>query len=67
MDKYSQQLAIEAVSVGALTVGGFIAVRSLLPQSSIITQMFVTGAALHLTLEGLGINKWYLKNGAASY
>jgi hypothetical protein len=59
MNRYTQQIAIEAVSVGALTVGGFIVVRGLLPESSIVTHLLVTGAVLHLTLQGLGINKWY--------
>jgi hypothetical protein len=67
MERYSSQLAIEAVSVGAMTVGAFLAVRTMLPESSLVTQLFVTGAGLHLTLEGLGMNKWYLSHGAASY
>tara|TARA_R110000868_G_scaffold55140_1_gene171530 strand:- start:157 stop:360 length:204 start_codon:yes stop_codon:yes gene_type:complete len=67
MERYSRQLAIEAVSVGAMTVGAFIAVRSMLSESSLLTQLFVTGAGLHLTLEGLGLNAWYLKNGASSF
>lgn len=65
--RYQSQLITEAVSVGAMTIGGFLVVRSLMPDSSILIQLFVTGAGLHLTLEGLGINKWYLNNGAASY
>ena len=67
MERYSSQLAIEAVSVGAMTVGAFLAVRSMLPESSLVTQLFVTGAGLHLTLESLGLNKWYLSHGAASF
>jgi hypothetical protein len=67
MSSYTSQIAIEAVSVGAMTVGGFLVVRNLMPNSDLLTQLFVTGAGLHLTLEGLGINKWYLKNSAASY
>jgi hypothetical protein len=65
--RYQTQIATEAVSVGAMTVGGFLVVRTLMPGSSLLTQLFVTGAGLHLTLEGLGLNKWYLTNGAASY
>jgi hypothetical protein len=64
---YTSQIAIEAVSVGGMTVAGFIVVQRLMPNSDLITQLFVTGASLHLTLEAMGLNKWYLKNGAASY
>jgi len=65
--RYESQLSTEAVTVGAMTVGGFLVVRSLMPGSSLLTQLFVTGAGLHLTLESLGLNKWYLTHGAASY
>ena len=64
---YGTQLTTEAISVGAMTVAGFLVVRSLMPDSGLMTQLFVTGAGLHLTLESLGMNKWYLRNGAASY
>jgi hypothetical protein len=63
---YSTQLATEAVSVGAMTVAGYMVVRSLMPGSGLMTQLFVTGAGLHLTLEALGLNRWYLRNGAAA-
>ena len=67
MSSYTSQIAIEAVSVGALSVGAFLVVNNFMPNSDVITQTFVAGAALHLTLEALGVNKWYLTNGAASY
>ena len=64
---YTTQLAIEVVSVGALTYGAFIVVSKLMPRSSLPTQLFITGAGLHLSLELMGVNKWYLMHGAASY
>ena len=64
---YSTQLAIEVVSVGAMTYGAFMIVSKLMPRSSLPTQLFVTGASLHLSLELMGVNKWYLLNSAASY
>ena len=64
---YTTQLAIEVVSVGAMTYGAFFIVSKLMPRSSLPTQLFITGAGLHLTLEVMGVNKWYLLNSAASY
>ena len=64
---YSTQLAIEVVSVGAMTYGAFMIVSKLMPRSDLPTQLFVTGASLHLSLELMGVNKWYLLNSAASY
>ena len=64
---YSTQLAIEVVSVGAMTYGAFMVVSKLMPRSSLPTQLFITGAGLHLTLEVMGVNKYYLMHGAASY
>jgi hypothetical protein len=63
---YALQLATEALTVGAVTVGGFSVVRSLLPNSSLYTQLFVTGLGIHLSFEALGLNRWYLRNGAAA-
>jgi len=67
MDPYQQQLAIEALVVGATTVGGFIIVSNTLPTIGLLPQLFVTGVAIHLTFEAAGWNKWYLTNGAASF
>jgi hypothetical protein len=67
MDSYQQQLAIEALVVGATTVGGFMIVSNTLPTIGLLPQLFVTGVAIHLTFEAAGWNKWYLTNGAASF
>jgi hypothetical protein len=67
MDSYPQQLAIEALVVGATTVGGFMIVSNTLPTIGLLPQLFVTGVAIHLTFEAAGWNKWYLTNGAASF
>jgi len=67
MDPYQQQLAIEALVVGATTVGGFMIVSNTLPTIGLLPKLFVTGVAIHLTFEAAGWNKWYLTNGAASF
>lgn len=64
---YSTQLATEAVTVGLVTVGGFTVVRTLMPESPLYLQLFVTGVGIHLSFEALGFNRWYLINGAAAY
>jgi hypothetical protein len=63
---YATQLATEAVVVGGVTVGGFLVVQRLIPDSSLPVQLFATGVAIHLGFEALGFNKWYLKYGAAN-
>ena len=67
---YLVSLTAEAVTVGAVTVGGFLLVNKILSTSNLTInlpiQLFVTGAVIHLTFEGLGLNKWYLKGGAAA-
>jgi len=62
---YTTQLAIEAATVGATTVGAFMIVKQIIPDYTPV-QLFVTGVAIHLSFEALGANKWYLKNGAAA-
>ena len=64
---YTTQLATEAVTVGLVTVAGFTVIRSLMPEQPLYIQLFVAGAAIHLSFEALQLNKWYLTNGAASY
>ena len=66
IQEYQQQLAIEALFVGATTVGGFMIVRTTLPTIGLLPQLFITGVAIHLSFEAAGWNKWYLTNGAAS-
>jgi len=63
---YTTQLAIEAATVGATTVGMFMVVKQIIPDYSTPVQLFITGVAIHLSFEALGANKWYLKNGAAA-
>jgi hypothetical protein len=63
---YAQQLAVEAVTVGATTVGAYMVVKQLTPTLSTSLQLFITGVAIHLGFEAVGANKWYLTNGAAA-
>jgi len=63
---YLVSLTAEAVTVGAVTVGGFLLVNKVFFKSNLPIQLFVTGVAIHLTFEILGLNKWYLTNGAAA-
>lgn len=63
---YATQLGTEALVVGATTVGGFLVVQRLMPESSLPVQLFATGVAIHLGFEALGFNKWYLTNSAAA-
>jgi hypothetical protein len=64
---YAQQLAVEAVTVGATTVGAYMIVKQLTPTFSMPLQLFITGVAIHLGFEAAGANKWYLTNGAAAF
>ena len=63
---YIGTLAAEALTVGAVTVGSFLVVRRLMPDSGLLVQVFATGVGIHLSFEALGLNKWYLTNGAAT-
>ena len=63
---YTTQLATEAVTVGLVTVAGVTVVRVLMPGQSLYLQLFVAGAAIHLSFEALQLNKWYLTHGAAA-
>jgi len=62
---YVTQLSIEALTVGITTVAGFSIVDRVIPESSLMTKLFLTGVGIHLGFEVLGFNRWYLANGAA--
>lgn len=71
MDNYAKQLAIEAVSVGALLVpwtllmSGVINRFPLSDFSKAPVTLFISGAGFHLVCEATGLNAYYLKNSAA--
>jgi hypothetical protein len=71
MDKYAEQLTLEAVTVGGLfipwsyIVSGII-YRLPVPQGSkSALTVFAAGASFHLVAEFSGLNDYYLKNSAA--
>ena len=67
MDCYTQQLALEAATVGALFVPWTYIVSGVLvrlnPRSAVT--MFVAGATFHLLAEATGFNEYYLEHSAA--
>ncbi len=71
MDRYSEQLALEAVTVGALflpwtyIVSGAIQRLPVAAFAKSPLSIFVAGAGFHLVCEFTGINDYYLKNSAA--
>ena len=64
---YEQQMATEALFVGAGNVASFMLIQRLFPKWSAVSQVFFAGVFFHLTSEFSGLNEWYLTNGAASY
>jgi len=75
-----QKLLIEAVFVGiaVVVIGSLVAymlsklfsvdiplVCRMLKFRVMVLGLFLTGAILHLLCEGVGLNKWYCKNGNA--
>ena len=64
---YEQQMATEALFVGAGNVASFMIVKKLFPKMGVIPNTFLAGVLFHLVSEMSGLNKWYLTNGAASY
>lgn len=68
---YYKQLAIEAISVGALLIPIIFLVSKLVKMTPIQARfrpgvtIFLAGAFFHLFAEFSGINKWYLENSAA--
>ena len=71
MDEYQQQLAIEAITVGAaflpwsFLVSGFVKQSSIAPRYREYASIFIAGAGFHLVAEITGLNALYLKNSAA--
>lgn len=63
---YSKQLAIEAVTVGALVVAVNNVINMVAPKNPAYVNLFLTGVTIHLGCEFSGINKWYLTHSAAS-
>jgi hypothetical protein len=66
MDAYSQQLAIEAATVGAAFIPWTYVVSGVMRTNRphMIT-LFVAGASFHLMAELTGLNSYYLEHSAA--
>ena len=68
MDEYSQQLALEAATVGAVFVPWSYIVSGLLANTKVrspVASFFVAGATFHLLAEITGLNAYYLRHSAA--
>lgn len=65
-DQYSKQLAIEAITVGALVVVVNNVINMIAPKNPQYVNLFLTGVSIHLGCEFSGVNKWYLTNSAAA-
>ena len=71
--EYTQQLALEAATVGAAFVPWSYIVSGLLsrlqprlqPRQREMISIFVAGATFHLLAEATGLNEYYLRNSAA--
>ena len=70
-NSYVEQLAIEAVTVGALFVPWTYIVSGIITQTPLSNTIkmpvavFVAGAGFHLVAEASGLNDYYLKHSAA--
>lgn len=63
---YSQQLAIEAATVGAALVPWSYVVSGLLARTKLKGfSVFIAGATFHLLAEVTGLNNYYLRHSAA--
>jgi hypothetical protein len=63
--QYEEQLSIEVITVGAVTVGVSNLMTRIFPRVNPSLRLFLTGAVIHLGFEYMGWNEWYLKNGAS--
>lgn len=64
---YEQQMATEALFVGAGNVASYLIIQKLFPKLSNVANTFLAGVFFHVVSEVSGLNEWYLTNGAASY
>jgi hypothetical protein len=62
---YEEQLLMEALSVGAVTIGTTTLMTKLFPRLNPSLRIFLSGMAIHLGFEYIGANEWYLHNGAS--
>lgn len=67
--EYSEQLVIEAVSVGALLVPWTYMITGIVERFNVSlktpTIAFISGATFHLMCEATGLNSYYLNHSAA--
>jgi len=66
MTEYTDQLIIEGITVGGLTVVVNRLIKVLLPRATPVARLFLTGLAIHFGCEYTGINDWYLTHSASS-
>jgi hypothetical protein len=64
--QYAEQLILEGVAVGGLTVVVGSVIRRMLPRASPVLRLFLTGVAIHFGCEYTGLNEWYLTNSASA-
>ena len=64
--EYTEQLLLEGIAVGGLTVVVGSIIRRMLPRASPVLRLFLTGVAIHFGCEYTGINEWYLTHSASA-